>query len=236
FRSSLARARHSPYNSRLLHSGAYSSVGQSSRLIIDWSQVQVLLGPPFPSVMSDLIGLFQPEITDFGRSSGAKLRFAKPRLHPAGLTISVGQRISSPNSAHGPGRPFDGLLRCGLFQFPGHQQHQQHAAEQADPGPVEGGGGVADEACQQGHEGGYGIAATLDEGQQCAGLGGRAGVVEGNYQLQREERAYTQPDQQYRRQHQLDGRDDQTAEAGEDDAEHQTQQWPAIGEAVYQGG
>src|SRR5690606_5362246 len=90
FRSSLARARHSPYNSRLLHSGAYSSVGQSSRLIIDWSQVQVLLGPPFPSVMSDLIGLFQPEITDFGRSSGAKLRFAKPRLHPAGPTIPFG--------------------------------------------------------------------------------------------------------------------------------------------------
>src|SRR5690606_36892890 len=86
----LARARHSPYNSRLLHSGAYSSVGQSSRLIIDWSQVQVLLGPPFPSVMSDLIGLFQPEITDFGRSSGAKLRFTKPRLHPAGPTIPFG--------------------------------------------------------------------------------------------------------------------------------------------------
>src|SRR5690606_18593133 len=175
---------------------------------------------------TDLIGLFQ----------GPKLRFAKPGWHSAGLTISVGQRISFPNSAHGPGRPFDGLLRSGLFQFPGHQQHQQHAAEQTDPGPFEGGGGVADEACQQGHEGGYGIAATLDEGQQCAGLGGRAGVVEGDYQLQREERAYTQPDQQYRGQHQLDGRDDQAAEAGEDDAEHQTQQWPAIGEAVYQGG
>src|SRR5690606_14480526 len=57
--SSLATAHRSPYNSRLLQIGAYSSVGQSSRLIIDWSQVQVLLGPPFPSVMSDLIGLFQ---------------------------------------------------------------------------------------------------------------------------------------------------------------------------------
>src|SRR5690606_25161244 len=31
---------HKPYGR------AYSSVGQSSRLIIDWSQVQVLLGPP----------------------------------------------------------------------------------------------------------------------------------------------------------------------------------------------
>src|SRR5690606_30625936 len=39
---------------------------------------------------TDLIGLFQPEITDFGRSSGAKLRFAKPRLHPAGPTIPFG--------------------------------------------------------------------------------------------------------------------------------------------------
>src|SRR5690606_1111971 len=144
--------------------------------------------------MSDLIGLFQPEITDFGRSSGAKLRFTKPRLHPAGPTIPfghVGPHWTIPgakaalretrlafcwthhlrwstdlisNSAHGPSRPFDGLLRSGLFQFPGHQQHQQHAAEQTDPGPFEGGGGVADEACQQGHEGGYGIAATLDEG------------------------------------------------------------------------
>src|SRR5690606_38076179 len=112
-----------------------------------------LLGPPPLSVMLDLVEQFQPETTDFGRSSGAKLRFTKPRLRSAGLTISVGQRISFPNSAHGPGRPFDGLLRCGLFQFPGHQQHQQHAAEQADPGPFEGGGGVADEACQQGHEG-----------------------------------------------------------------------------------
>src|SRR5690606_10162536 len=69
-----------------------------------------LLGPPFPSAMSDLIGLFQ----------GPKLRFAKPGWHSAGLTISVDQRTSFPNSAHGPGRPFDGLLRSGLFQFPGH--------------------------------------------------------------------------------------------------------------------
>src|SRR5690554_566322 len=88
--------------------------------------------------MSDLIGLFQPEITDFGRSSGTKLRFAKPGWHSAGLTISVGQRISSPNSAHGPGRPFDGLLRSGLFQFqvisstssmPQSRQTQAHSRE-----------------------------------------------------------------------------------------------------------
>src|SRR5690554_1504473 len=62
-----------------------------------------LLGPPFPSVMSDLIGLFQPEITDFGRSSGAKLRFTKPRLHPAGPTIPfghVGPRWTIPARNH----------------------------------------------------------------------------------------------------------------------------------------
>src|SRR5690606_2508346 len=47
-----------------------------------------LLGPPPLSVMLDLVEQFQPETTDGGRPSGAKLRFAKPRLHPAGPTAS----------------------------------------------------------------------------------------------------------------------------------------------------
>ncbi len=137
------------YEYRPLLKRAHSSVGQSRRLIISWSGVQVPLSPPiFPCNRFRCGGVVQKPIIrgpdgEIGRHKGLKLprllqlcRFESGSGHHSFFRLSRGPEGSSPRKLFrlfGPGRG-DAVeaLRCG-YGISLEMDRSKHGAFDIDP-------------------------------------------------------------------------------------------------------